>query len=67
MEITIAFSCKKSSMLTSYIIDVERNYNSSLNIIILLGPIPLFHFVTRMLYTIKVIIEKTTISNCGWS
>ena len=45
-------------MLNSYIIAVEINYNSSLNLIISLVPIPCFRFVTRMLYTWKVIIEK---------
>ena len=50
MKITIAFSCEDSSMLISSIIDVERNYNSSLNVIMSIGPIPCFHFDTRMLY-----------------
>ena len=62
MKITIASSYEESPMLTSSIIDVERNYNSSLNVIISLGPIPCFHFFTRMLYTRKVIISKTTTS-----
>ena len=34
MKITIASSCEDSSMLTSSIIDVERNYNSSFNVIL---------------------------------
>ena len=54
-------------MLTSSIIDIERNSNSSLNIIISLGPIPCFHYVTKMLYIWKVIISKTKMSDCGWS
>ena len=50
MKIKIAFSCEDSSMLTSSIIDVEMNYNSSLNQIIPLVPIPCFHFDTKMVY-----------------
>ena len=50
MKIIIAFSCKDSSMLVSSIIEVERNYNSSLNVIMSIGPIPCFHSGTRMLY-----------------
>ena len=50
MKITVAFLFQHSSMLTSSIIEVEINYNSSLNVIILLRYIPLFHFITRMLY-----------------
>ena len=53
-------------MLASFIIDFERNYYYSLNLIISLGPIPCFHFVTRMLYILKLFIAKTTISYCGW-
>ena len=53
MKITIEFSWEESSILTSSIIDVERNFNSSLNLIILLGPIICFHFVTIMLYIKK--------------
>ena len=45
-------------MLTSYIIDVERNYNNSLNLIISLGTVPCLHFVTIMVYIRKVIIAK---------
>ena len=67
MKIIITFLCKHSSMLTSYIIDVERNYESLLNVIISLGPIPCFHFLTRTLYIWKVIMKKNTISDCGWS
>ena len=52
-------------MLISSIIEVERNSNSSLNINISIGPILCFHIYTRMLYTLKVIIAKTTISDCG--
>ena len=48
MKTTIAFSCEDSSMLISSIIEVEINYNSSFNVIILIGPIPCFHFDTRM-------------------
>ena len=58
MKITIAFLWYDSSMLTIYIIDVERNYNDSLNAIISLGIISCFHFVTRMLYIQIAIIEK---------
>ena len=53
-------------MLTISIIDVERDYNYSLNIILSLGPIPCFHFVTRMLYIRKVIISKNKMYDCGW-
>ena len=53
-------------MLTISIIDVERDYNYSLNIILSLGPIPCFHFVTRMLYIRKVIISKNKMHDCGW-
>ena len=66
MKITIAFLCKHSSMLTSSIIDGERNYNSSMKVIKSLGPIPCFHFVTRMLYIRKVIISKNKMYDCGW-
>ena len=51
MKIQIAFSCKESSMLISSIIEVERNSNSSLNIIMSIGPTPCLHFDTRMYYT----------------
>ena len=67
MKITIAFSCEDSSMLTSSIIDVEINYNYLLNAIISLVPIPCFHCVNIMLYIWKLIIEKNTMSDCGWS
>ena len=67
MKIRIAFSCKDSSMLTISIIDVEINSNSSLNLIISIGHIQCFYFVTRMLYIWKVIIEKTTMSDWGRS
>ena len=67
MKIKISFSCKDSSILISYIIDVERNYNSSLNVIISIGPIPCLHFDTIMLYISLVIIAKTTMSDYGWS
>ena len=50
MKITIEFSCEYSSMLTSSIIDVERNHNHSMNIILSLGTIPCIYFVTIMLY-----------------
>ena len=53
-------------MVTSYIIDAERNFNSSFNVTILLGPIPCFHFVAKILYFWKVIIAKTAMSDCGW-
>ena len=49
-------------MLNSSIIDVERNYNYLLNVIISLGPIPCFNFVTIMLHIQKLIIAKTTMS-----
>ena len=54
-------------MLTSSIFDVKRNYNYSLNEIISLGPITCFHYFTRILYILKVIITKITMSECGWS
>ena len=37
-------------MLLSYIIEVEKCYNYSLNEIIPLGAIPCLNFVTRMLH-----------------
>ena len=58
MKVTIAFSCKDSSMLVSSIIEVEINSNSPLNVIMSIGTIPCFHFDTRMLYNWKVIIKK---------
>ena len=48
-------------MLTSSIIDAERNYNNSLNPIVSLGLISCFHFVTRMLYIQIAIIEKNNV------
>ena len=54
-------------MLTSSIFDVKRNYNYSLNEIISLGPITCFHYFTIILYILKVIITKITMSECGWS
>ena len=66
MKIKFTFSCEDSSMLTSSIIYAEINPNSSLNVILLLGPIPCFHFVTRFSYIWKLIIAKTTISDRGW-
>ena len=50
MKITIAFSCKDSPMLIISIIEAEGNSNSSLNVIISIGPITCLHFDTRMLY-----------------
>ena len=50
IKITIAFLCEHSSMLTSSKINAERNSNYQLNIIISLGLIKCFHFITRMLY-----------------
>ena len=50
MKITIDFSCEDSSMSISSIIDVEKNSNYSLNVIISIGPISCLHFDTRMLY-----------------
>ena len=44
MKITIAFSCEDSSILSSSIIEVERNYDSSLNVIMSIGPIACFNF-----------------------
>ena len=67
MKSTIAFSCEDSSMLTSSIIHVEINSNSSLSVTISFIPIPWFHFVTIILYIWKVIILKTTMSDCDWS
>ena len=67
MKIIIVFLCENLSMLTNSIIYVERNYNSLLNVIISFGPIPFFLFFTRMLYIWKVVISKTTVSECGWS
>ena len=64
MNITIVYSCEDSSMLVSSIIEDEIFCNSSLNIILSSGPIPHFHFVTRILYTKKIIIAKTTMSGC---
>ena len=64
---TIDSSCEDSSMLTISIIEFGRNYNSSLNVIIPLGPIPYLHFVTRMLYIGKLITVKTTMKDCGSS
>ena len=45
-------------MLTSSIIDFEGNSNYSLNVIILLEPIPCFHFINIILYILKTVIEK---------
>ena len=45
-------------MLTSYIMYTERNSNPSFNIVISLGTIPCFNFVTRMLYIWKSMIKK---------
>ena len=67
MEITIAFSCEESSMLITSKIEDEINYNSSLNVIVSIGPIPCFHFDNKMLNTRKVITAKTTMSDCGSS
>ena len=67
MEIIVAYSCEDSSMLTSYIIDVEIIFHFSLNKIISLGPISCFRFVNINLYILKVSIAKTKISNCGLS
>ena len=67
MKIIVESFCKDSSMLTSSISDVEINYNSSLNVIVPLGSIPCFHLFTIMLYIWKVVIEKATISDYGWS
>ena len=53
-------------MLTSYIIDVEMNYNSSLNIIISLGPIPCFRFVNINVIYLESNYFKTTMSDFGW-
>ena len=54
-------------MLTSSIIDVERNYNNSLNPIVSLGLISCFHFVIRIIYMWEVIIAITTMSGWGLS
>ena len=67
MKIKFSFLCKHSSIWTSYIFDVKINYNSSLNVIILLWIIPCSNFIIRMLNIWKLIIEKTTMSYCGWS
>ena len=58
MKIKIAFLCEDSSMLTIYIIDAERVSNYSFNIIILIVNITCFHFITKILYIWRVIIEK---------
>ena len=50
MKIKIELSCKHLNFLSSSITYFEINYNSSLNVIISLGPIPCLHFVTRMFY-----------------
>ena len=66
-KIAIASLCEYSSMLTNSIIGVDRYYNYSLNVIILLGPITCFQVDTIMLYILMVIIAKTTKSDCFWS
>ena len=50
MKITISFLFEHSPILTISIIDVERSSNYSFNLILSLGHIPFFHFVTIMLY-----------------
>ena len=67
MNIIVAFSWEDSSILTSYIIDVEIISNYSLNVIISSGPIPCFRVVSIMLYIWRVIISINTISDFGWS
>ena len=52
-------------MLTFNIFDVELSSNSSSNEIISLRPISYFYFGTKMLCIQKVIITKTTMSDCG--
>ena len=54
-------------MLSCSIIDVDKDYNISLNISILSGYISFFHFATRILYIRKNIITQTTISDRGLS
>ena len=66
MKIKIELSCKHLNFLSSSITYFEINYNSSLNVIISLGPIPCLHFVTRMLYIWKVIIGETLMSDYDW-
>ena len=53
-------------MLTGSIFDVELSSNYSLNESILLGPIPYFHFCNKILYTWKLTIERTTMSDWDW-
>ena len=67
MKIIIASACENSYILTIHINDVERVFNSSLNLIISLVPILCFYFFTRMLYMLKLIIENTKMSDWGWS
>ena len=52
-------------MLVSSIIAIETYTNSSLNLIISLGPISCFHSVTSIIYIQKEIIPRTTTSDCG--
>ena len=54
-------------MLTSSKINEERNSNYSLNVIISLGTITSFYFVTILLYILKVNLAKTAMSEWGWS
>ena len=49
MKITKASLCENSSMINSYVIEVEINPNYLLPLIISLAPISRLNFVTRML------------------
>ena len=63
MKINIASSSEDSSILISYIIDIERYSNFSLNFFASLVHIPCFRFVIRMLYMLKGVIAKSTMSD----
>ena len=62
MNISIASSCEYSSILTSSVIYFEIISNSPSNEVMSLGPILCLHFVTRIVFILKVIIAKTTMS-----
>ena len=66
MKIKIFSLFEYSSMITNYIIDVEINYNYSLNVIIPLGSIPCFHFNTITVYIWKLVIARNKNPYCGW-
>ena len=58
IKIEISSSWEDSSMLTSYILGVDGNYNSLSDLIVSLGPIPCFYFDTWILYKRGLFIEK---------